>query len=76
MCTQASKDGGKDIIAEMETEIGKILCLVEAKPLQSGSSGPSKFSAPTARDVRRLWRDIGDASDELTLHKRLERISD
>lgn len=29
--TQASKDGGKDIIAEMETEIGKILCLVEAK---------------------------------------------
>lgn len=29
--TPASGDGGKDIIAEMDTEIGKIMCLVEAK---------------------------------------------
>ena len=29
--TPQSADGGKDIIAEMSTELGKILCLVEAK---------------------------------------------
>lgn len=29
--TQASKDGGRDILARMDTDIGKILCLVEAK---------------------------------------------
>lgn len=28
---QGTKDGGKDIIAVVPTEIGKILCLVEAK---------------------------------------------
>lgn len=29
--TQATRDGGKDILAYMDTEIGKLLCLVEAK---------------------------------------------
>ena len=29
--TPATADGGKDIIAEMNTDLGNILCLVEAK---------------------------------------------
>jgi HJR/Mrr/RecB family endonuclease len=29
--TQATRDGGKDILASMKTELGEFLCLVEAK---------------------------------------------
>lgn len=29
--TQATRDGGKDILAYMDTDIGRLLCLVEAK---------------------------------------------
>ena len=29
--TQATRDGGKDILASMRTELGEFLCLVEAK---------------------------------------------
>ncbi|QHN03423.1 AAA family ATPase [Granulicella sp. WH15] len=31
MLTQATRDGGKDILATMKTDIGDILCLVDAK---------------------------------------------
>jgi HJR/Mrr/RecB family endonuclease len=33
--TKATRDGGKDILASIETEIGKFLCLVEAKHYRS-----------------------------------------
>ncbi len=33
--TPSTGDGGKDIIAEMETELGKTMCLVEAKKYRS-----------------------------------------
>ena len=29
--TQATRDGGKDILAYMNTELGRLLCLVDAK---------------------------------------------
>ena len=33
--TKATRDGGKDILASIETEMGKFLCLVEAKHYRS-----------------------------------------
>jgi hypothetical protein len=56
--TQATRDGGKDILASLKTPMGEILCLVESVPPSEGASVREQYL--TRHENSRSWVDFED----------------
>ena len=70
--TQATRDGGKDILVSIKTECGEFLCLVDAKKYREDRD--RRFDGENAlRYARRLSGEQRHARDHLHLFQRRAR---